>query len=109
MTDRKKPGVTFWATVVVVGLVLYVLSFVPACWLCDRDALSERLVYWTYRPLATASIYSGCGNALCRYGELLTIRESPPPVDAFATFIDRIPTARLLLAEAAVARIRRER
>jgi hypothetical protein len=33
MTDRKKPGVAFWATVVVVGLpVLYVLSFGPACW-----------------------------------------------------------------------------
>jgi hypothetical protein len=33
MTDRKKPGVAFWATVVVVvGLVAYPLSFGPACW-----------------------------------------------------------------------------
>jgi hypothetical protein len=33
MTDRKKPGVTFWATVVVASLpLLYVLSFGPACW-----------------------------------------------------------------------------
>jgi len=32
MTDRKKPGVAFWATVVLVALVLYVASFGPACW-----------------------------------------------------------------------------
>src|SRR5882672_7949859 len=33
MTDRKKPGVAFWATVVVVAMpLLYVLSFGPACW-----------------------------------------------------------------------------
>jgi len=32
MTVRKKPGVAFWATVVmVVVLVLYPLSFGPAC------------------------------------------------------------------------------
>jgi hypothetical protein len=29
MADRKKPGVAFWATVVVVGLALYILSFGP--------------------------------------------------------------------------------
>jgi hypothetical protein len=33
MTSRKKPGVAFWATVVVtVALILYPLSFGPACW-----------------------------------------------------------------------------
>jgi len=33
MTSRKKPGVAFWATVVVVVvLVAYPLSFGPACW-----------------------------------------------------------------------------
>jgi hypothetical protein len=31
--DRKKPGVAFWATaVVVVVLVAHPLSFGPACW-----------------------------------------------------------------------------
>jgi hypothetical protein len=33
MTSRKKPGVAFWATVGLVVIVLYVLSFGPACWL----------------------------------------------------------------------------
>ena len=33
MTSRKQPGVAFWATVVVVVvLVGYLLSFGPACW-----------------------------------------------------------------------------
>jgi hypothetical protein len=33
MTSRKNPGVAFWATVVVVVvLVAYPLSFGPACW-----------------------------------------------------------------------------
>lgn len=33
MTDRKKPDVAIWATVVVAVLALYVLSFWPATWL----------------------------------------------------------------------------
>ncbi len=33
MTSRKKPGMAFWATVVVAVALLYVLSFGPACWL----------------------------------------------------------------------------
>jgi hypothetical protein len=40
--ERKKPGVTFWATVVmVVTLVAYPLSFGPACWLCEKGVLSR--------------------------------------------------------------------
>jgi hypothetical protein len=45
MTDRKKPGVAFWATVVVVVLLAYPISFGPACWIYSRsdhdDALSD--------------------------------------------------------------------
>jgi hypothetical protein len=33
MTDRKRPGVAFWATVVVVCLLLYPLSYGPAVWM----------------------------------------------------------------------------
>ena len=36
MTDRKKPGVAFWATVGQVGVLLYVASFGPATWICSR-------------------------------------------------------------------------
>ena len=37
MIDRKKPGVAFWTTVVVVmALVAYPVSFGPACWISSR-------------------------------------------------------------------------
>jgi hypothetical protein len=50
--DRKKPGVAFWATVVVVVavLVLYPLSFGPWCWFIvpEREgAMSSSF----YRPI----------------------------------------------------------
>ena len=32
-SDRKKPGVAFWATVALVVVLLYVASFGPACWM----------------------------------------------------------------------------
>jgi hypothetical protein len=36
-SDRKKPGVAFWATVVLVVVVVgYPLSFGPACWISSR-------------------------------------------------------------------------
>jgi hypothetical protein len=39
MTSPKKPGVGFWATMgVAVVLVLYPLSFGPACWWFARKA-----------------------------------------------------------------------
>src|SRR5262245_29364126 len=47
MTDRNKPGVAFWATVVVVVvLVAYPLSFGPACWITSR-------VYASGEPVVT--------------------------------------------------------
>ena len=36
MPDLKKPGVAFWATMVVVMPLLYVASFGPACWLTSQ-------------------------------------------------------------------------
>jgi hypothetical protein len=50
--DRNKPGVAFWATVVVVGLpLLYVLSFGPACWLAIRRPSLAAIVGRAYSPL----------------------------------------------------------
>jgi hypothetical protein len=53
MSDsRKKPGVAFWATVVVVVLlVVYPLSFGPACWLADRQILPRVTIARIFSPL----------------------------------------------------------
>ena len=52
MTSRKKPGVAFWATVVVVVvLVAYPLSFGPACWITSRTGKGAAFVPTAYRPI----------------------------------------------------------
>jgi hypothetical protein len=57
--ERKKPGVAFWATVVVVAaLVAYPLTFGPACWLFDRKILPLTWIPATdcaFYPLRTAA------------------------------------------------------
>jgi hypothetical protein len=53
--SHKKPGVAFWATVVVVvGLVAYPLSFGPACWITSRLDRGADLIPVLYRPLTWA-------------------------------------------------------
>jgi hypothetical protein len=54
--SRKKPGVAFWATVVVAALIAYPVSFGPACWLTSRrtdrwTCPRAMIVYW---PLGRA-------------------------------------------------------
>jgi hypothetical protein len=60
--DRKKPGVAFWATVVViVGLVLYVLGSGPCDYLFSHGYVSERTAKWMhalYLPYAWAYRHS---------------------------------------------------
>jgi hypothetical protein len=52
-TSRKKPGVAFWATVVVVVvLVAYPLSFGPACWLAARGKIPFAPTATVYRPIS---------------------------------------------------------
>jgi hypothetical protein len=75
MTEpKKKPGVTFWATVVVVGLAGYPLSVDPACWMASRTNVGAAVVSLAYRPLTwgispssrvynALSWYSGIGSA----------------------------------------------
>jgi hypothetical protein len=52
MTDRKQPGVAFWATVVVlVALVGYPVSFGPAVWLTARGYFRDSTVQSFYLPI----------------------------------------------------------
>jgi hypothetical protein len=51
-SDRKKPGVAFWATVgLVVVLVGYPLSAGPAMWIADREWQPVADVYWPLEQL----------------------------------------------------------
>jgi hypothetical protein len=70
-SSSKKPGVAFWATVlVVVGLVAYPLSFGPACWISSQaEVATERLILMAYRPLTQAATTLGLGWAVHRYAE----------------------------------------
>jgi hypothetical protein len=55
-TDRKKPGVAFWATVVVVVLlVAYPLSFGPACWIARRGGMKFKTAARIYKPVIQAA------------------------------------------------------
>jgi hypothetical protein len=92
MTDRKKPGVAFWATVaVVVALLAYPLSFGPACWLvAQKIAEPKRVVTCATTP----TVYMPVGwvwmngpvwlsRAIYHYGRLGMPKESVAllPVD----------------------------
>jgi hypothetical protein len=46
MIHRKKPGVAFWATVVVVVVAVYVASIGPAYWACS-DARGRIRCDWS--------------------------------------------------------------
>jgi hypothetical protein len=60
--DRKKPGVAFWATVVVVVAMLYLLSFGPFVWLYTRHQLPNRAAaagVYVYYPYMVAGLGGG--------------------------------------------------
>jgi hypothetical protein len=68
-SDRKKPGVAFWASMMVVAVLAYPLSFGPACWIASRRPFSATLpnVYW---PLGWSieRAPEGIANAACAFG-----------------------------------------
>jgi hypothetical protein len=50
ISSRTKPGMAFWATVVVVMGLLYPVSFGPACWITSRCDHGAQFVTVFYRP-----------------------------------------------------------
>jgi DMSO reductase anchor subunit len=53
-SDRKKPGVAFWATVVLSVVVLYCLSAGPVIWLYSHGTIpdwADAPTTWFYVPL----------------------------------------------------------
>jgi hypothetical protein len=56
MTDRKKPGEAFWATVVIVCLAIYVASLGPACWISSRTNVGAPMVSAIYRPMTPGNV-----------------------------------------------------
>src|SRR6516165_11287713 len=49
-TNSKKPGVAYWMTVVIVVVLMYPLSFGPACWATSRTG-GNSIVPLLYRPI----------------------------------------------------------
>ena len=50
--DRTKPGLAFYATIILlVVLVLYPLSFGPACWITSRTGIGVNALPAIYRPI----------------------------------------------------------
>jgi hypothetical protein len=77
MSNRKKPGVAFWGTVVVVvALVAYPLSVGPAEWMRTHGWLSRgamSALKWFYAPLAWLVTHSELfGRAIAWYQQLWT-------------------------------------
>jgi hypothetical protein len=69
-SERKKPGVVFWATVsVVVALIAYPLSFGPACWAVRREFIAPYVAAHAYRPILRSSrlLPSGIHRAIVDY------------------------------------------
>ena len=74
MTSRKKPAVALWATVVVVVMLLYPISFGPACWISSRlddgDGQSD-VIPIAYMPMTWAMSASvGIAGTLEWYSRL---------------------------------------
>jgi hypothetical protein len=55
-TDREKPGVAFWATVVLVVVLVYLVSFGPMYGITCAvgSPILHRTAHVIYRPLAVA-------------------------------------------------------
>ena len=68
MSERqKKPGVVFWASVVVVAVLAYPISFGPACWMAARPVPPGGVNADDYHPFM--NIYRPLSAALANKGK----------------------------------------
>jgi hypothetical protein len=96
--SRKKPGVAFWATVVVVVALVYVLSFGPVCWINCRTGTCGPLISTAFRPiiLATGKV-RGAEPAVRWYACAgVPSGRSPVFVEGDLFWIDWSPVTRLI-------------
>jgi hypothetical protein len=73
-SDRKQPGVAFWATVMVVTLlVAYPLSFGPACWITSHAGSMADVIPVAYRPMlyVVDAAPAPVERAVCMYAQAL--------------------------------------
>jgi len=51
----QKAGVGFWCTIIVVALLMYPISFGPACWITSGIELGSTAIPTIYRPVTRAA------------------------------------------------------
>src|SRR5262245_3874977 len=73
---RKKPGVAFWTSIILVVLLLlaYPLSFGPACWLADRGIVPTKDVTDVFGPIIRFMCSADIGRPVLSYGDLWSQR-----------------------------------
>jgi hypothetical protein len=50
--EQKKGGAAFWLTVAMVAaLIAYPVLFGPACYLCEKNLLSQKVAWVMFRPM----------------------------------------------------------
>jgi len=72
MTDRKKPGVAFWATLMASLFALCLVSYGPALVLAHREIVRHDDIWLAYRPVVIAT-YDGPGcvsDSIMAYGDV---------------------------------------
>jgi hypothetical protein len=85
ITDRKKPGVAFWASAVVVVLVLYVASLGPVCWLTSRAGFRSKSIAAIYRPLTP---FMATDDSFERHQKKLGVLGTPTRLRSIALYSD---------------------
>jgi hypothetical protein len=73
-THRKKPGVAFWASVVLVAVLAYPLSYGPVMWITVRSRgriLGLHVFFTLYEPIRLASKFSrSFGSVMDSYAKV---------------------------------------